>query len=200
MIFYEVIVSYSSACSLGDNQQVIAVNWKFPGSLIDDITTKSVDIHVFKELDEELLVTWSRIRKWCVPWQDGNHWQIVHFPPKWNFTCKFQLKDQIGLNFLLNHYGLLDWALMLAWFNEFRAYRIASTLETSLECLREFYLMGGGQMSIQRSCTLQYCVKPFKLIQVICYRSQSEVSWHPRMNATANTKCGYLLREPWQKI
>ncbi|KAJ6717207.1 hypothetical protein OIU74_009681 [Salix koriyanagi] len=25
--------------------------------------------------------------------------------------------------------------------------------------------MGGEQMSIQRSCTLQYCVKPFKLIQ-----------------------------------
>ncbi|KAF9676359.1 hypothetical protein SADUNF_Sadunf09G0130400 [Salix dunnii] len=55
---------------------------------------------------------------------------------------------------------------------------------------QQFYLMGGGQMSIQRSCTLRYCVKPFKMIQVICYRSQSEVSWHPRMNATANTKCG----------
>ncbi|KAL9370432.1 hypothetical protein Peur_035572 [Populus x canadensis] len=45
------------------------------------------------------------------------------------------------------------------------AYRIASNLETTLECLREFYLMGRGQMNIQRSCTLQYCVKPFKLIQ-----------------------------------
>jgi hypothetical protein len=55
---------------------------------------------------------------------------------------------------------------MLAWFNEFQAYRIASNLETTLECLREFYLMGRGQMNIQRSCTLQYCVKPFKLIQV----------------------------------
>ncbi|KAG5239336.1 hypothetical protein IMY05_009G0134100 [Salix suchowensis] len=71
------------------------------------------------------------------------------------------------LGFKFSSQPLWFTGLMLAWFNEFQVYRIASTLETSLECLRELYLMGGEQMSIQRSCTLQYCVKPFKLIQVV---------------------------------
>ncbi|KAH6815567.1 Cupredoxin superfamily protein [Perilla frutescens var. hirtella] len=93
---YELEYSYITASPLGVPQQVIAVNGKFPGPVINVTTNYNVVVNVKNKLDENLLVTWSGIQMRRASWQDGVLGTNCPIPPKWNWTYQFQVKDQIG--------------------------------------------------------------------------------------------------------
>ncbi|KAK7322444.1 hypothetical protein VNO77_25824 [Canavalia gladiata] len=92
----ELHLSYTTVSPLGVPQQVIAVNGKFPGPLINTTTNDNVVVNVFNELDEDLLITWSGVQMRRNTWEDGVLGTNCPIPPKWNWTYKFQVKDQIG--------------------------------------------------------------------------------------------------------
>lgn len=93
---FELEYSYITASPLGVPQQVIAVNGKFPGPVINVTTNYNVVVNVKNKLDENLLVTWSGIQMRRSSWQDGVLGTNCPIPPKWNWTYQFQVKDQIG--------------------------------------------------------------------------------------------------------
>ncbi|KAI3471052.1 hypothetical protein Pfo_027715 [Paulownia fortunei] len=89
-------ISYITASPLGVPQQVIAVNGKFPGPVLNVTTNYNVVVNVKNKLDEDLLITWSGIQMRRSSWQDGVLGTNCPIPPKWNWTYQFQVKDQIG--------------------------------------------------------------------------------------------------------
>ncbi|KAL0403066.1 UNVERIFIED_CONTAM: Monocopper oxidase-like protein SKU5 [Sesamum radiatum] len=93
---FELDFSYITASPLGVPQQVLAVNGKFPGPVINVTTNYNVVVNVKNKLDEDLLVTWSGIQMRRSSWQDGVLGTNCPIPPKWNWTYQFQVKDQIG--------------------------------------------------------------------------------------------------------
>ncbi|GAV73650.1 Cu-oxidase domain-containing protein/Cu-oxidase_2 domain-containing protein/Cu-oxidase_3 domain-containing protein [Cephalotus follicularis] len=95
-VSYELKLSYITASPLGVPQQVIAVNGKFPGPLMNVTTNNNVVVNVWNELDENLLMTWPGIQMRHNSWQDGVLGTNCPIPPKWNWTYQFQVKDQIG--------------------------------------------------------------------------------------------------------
>ncbi|KAF3949460.1 hypothetical protein CMV_024667 [Castanea mollissima] len=95
-VFYDLRLSYITASPLGVPQQVIAVNGKFPGPLINSTTNDNVNVNVHNDLDENLLMTWSGIQMRRDSWQDGVLGTNCPIQPKRNWTYQFQMKDQIG--------------------------------------------------------------------------------------------------------
>nr|POE57585.1 monocopper oxidase-like protein sks1 [Quercus suber] len=95
-IFYDLRLSYITASPLGVPQQVIAVNGKFPGPLINSTTNDNLNVNVHNDLDENLLMTWSGIQMRRDSWQDGVLGTNCPIHPKRNWTYQFQMKDQIG--------------------------------------------------------------------------------------------------------
>ncbi|XP_009773835.1 monocopper oxidase-like protein SKS1 [Nicotiana sylvestris] len=93
---FELEYSYITVSPLGVPQQVIAVNGKFPGPVLNVTTNYNVVVNVKNKLDENLLVTWSGIQMRRSSWQDGVLGTNCPIPAKWNFTYQFQVKDQIG--------------------------------------------------------------------------------------------------------
>ncbi|KAH7863709.1 hypothetical protein Vadar_020996 [Vaccinium darrowii] len=93
---FDFVVSYITASPLGVPQQVIAINGKFPGPIINVTTNNNVVVNVKNKLDENLLLTWNGIQQRRVSWQDGVLGTNCPIPPKWNWTYQFQVKDQIG--------------------------------------------------------------------------------------------------------
>ncbi|XP_075492219.1 monocopper oxidase-like protein SKU5 [Primulina tabacum] len=93
---FELVLSYITASPLGVPQQVIAVNGKFPGPILNVTTNYNVVVNVRNKLDESLLITWSGIQMRRASWQDGVLGTNCPIPPKWNWTYQFQAKDQIG--------------------------------------------------------------------------------------------------------
>ncbi|KAG2299030.1 hypothetical protein Bca52824_035502 [Brassica carinata] len=95
-VSYVFEVTYITASPLGVPQQVIAVNGKFPGPVIEATTNYNVDVSLFNRLDEPLLLTWNGIEMRRNSWQDGVLGTNCPIPPQRNFTYSFQVKDQIG--------------------------------------------------------------------------------------------------------
>ncbi|KAH6794987.1 Cupredoxin superfamily protein [Perilla frutescens var. hirtella] len=95
-VSYQFVVSYITASPLGVPQQVIAINGKFPGPVINVTTNNNVVVNVRNKLDESLLMHWSGIQQRRSSWQDGLLGTNCPIPPKWNWTYQFQVKDQIG--------------------------------------------------------------------------------------------------------
>ncbi|KAG7605699.1 putative L-ascorbate oxidase [Arabidopsis thaliana] len=98
-VSYDFTLSYITASPLGVPQQVIAVNGKFPGPVINATTNYNVHVNVLNHLDEPLLLTWPGVQMRRNSWQDGVLGTNCPIPPNWNFTYDFQLKDQIGSYF-----------------------------------------------------------------------------------------------------
>ncbi|KAL0304761.1 UNVERIFIED_CONTAM: Monocopper oxidase-like protein SKU5 [Sesamum calycinum] len=94
--YFDMELSYITVSPLGVPQQVIAVNGKFPGPVINVTTNYNVVVNVKNKLDEDLLMTWSGIQMRRSSWQDGVLGTNCPIPPKWNWTYQFQVKDQIG--------------------------------------------------------------------------------------------------------
>ncbi|CAN6460735.1 unnamed protein product [Victoria cruziana] len=94
--FYNWDVSYITAAPLGVEQQVIAINGRFPGPIVNVTTNYNVVVNVNNNLDEPLLITWSGIQQRRNSWQDGVLGTTCPIPPSWNWTYQFQVKDQIG--------------------------------------------------------------------------------------------------------
>ncbi|XP_059450220.1 monocopper oxidase-like protein SKS1 [Corylus avellana] len=94
--FYDLHVSYITASPLGVPQQVIAINEKFPGPVINSTTNYNVVVNVWNDLDEDLLMTWPGIQMRRNSWQDGLLGTNCPIHPKRNWTYQFQVKDQIG--------------------------------------------------------------------------------------------------------
>ncbi|VFR01956.1 unnamed protein product [Cuscuta campestris] len=95
-VFLDYEVSYMTASPLGVEQQVIAVNGKFPGPPMNVTTNNNVIVNVRNKLDEDLLMHWSGIQMRKNSWQDGVLGTNCPIPAKWNWTYQFQVKDQIG--------------------------------------------------------------------------------------------------------
>ncbi|KAJ9706827.1 hypothetical protein PVL29_002012 [Vitis rotundifolia] len=95
-VHFDFEVSYITASPLGVPQQVIAINGKFPGPVVNATTNNNVEVNVRNKLDENLLITWSGIQQRRSSWQDGVLGTNCPIPPKWNWTYQFQVKDQIG--------------------------------------------------------------------------------------------------------
>ncbi|CBI31884.3 hypothetical protein VitviT2T_002170 [Vitis vinifera] len=95
-VHFDFEVSYITASPLGVPQQVIAINGKFPGPVVNATTNNNVVVNVRNKLDENLLITWSGIQQRRSSWQDGVPGTNCPIPPKWNWTYQFQVKDQIG--------------------------------------------------------------------------------------------------------
>ncbi|XP_019440896.1 PREDICTED: monocopper oxidase-like protein SKS1 [Lupinus angustifolius] len=89
-------VSYQTLSPLGVPQRVIAINGNFPGQPINVTTNDNLYVNVFNELDEDLLITWPGVQMKRNAWSDGVLGTNCPIPPKWNWTYKFQVKDQIG--------------------------------------------------------------------------------------------------------
>ncbi|KAI5017388.1 hypothetical protein ZWY2020_042276 [Hordeum vulgare] len=104
--FFDWDVSYVTAAPLGVKQQVIGINGKFPGPVVNITTNWNVVVNVLNDLDEPLLITWNGIqhRKNC--WQDGVLGTNCPIPAGWNWTYEFQVKDQIGSFFYFPPTGL----------------------------------------------------------------------------------------------
>ncbi|CAN6287774.1 unnamed protein product [Urochloa humidicola] len=104
--FFDWDVSYVTAAPLGVKQQVIGINGKFPGPVVNITTNWNVVVNVLNDLDEPLLITWNGIqhRKNC--WQDGVLGTNCPIPSGWNWTYEFQVKDQIGSFFYFPSTGL----------------------------------------------------------------------------------------------
>ncbi|KAK9103192.1 hypothetical protein Sjap_020446 [Stephania japonica] len=95
-VYYDWEVSYITASPLGVPQQVIAINKKFPGPVVNVTTNNNLVVNVSNALDEELLITWNGIQHRRNSWQDGVLGTTCPIPVGWNFTYQFQVKDQIG--------------------------------------------------------------------------------------------------------
>ncbi|OVA18870.1 Multicopper oxidase [Macleaya cordata] len=95
-VYYDWEVSYITAAPLGVEQQVIAINKKFPGPILNATTNNNVVVNVTNRLDEPLLMTWNGIQHRRNSWQDGVLGTNCPIPKDWNWTYQFQVKDQIG--------------------------------------------------------------------------------------------------------
>ncbi|GKU85905.1 hypothetical protein SLEP1_g507 [Rubroshorea leprosula] len=95
-VFFDWTVSYVSASPLGVKQQVIGVNGKFPGPVLNLTTNWNVVVNVKNDLDEPLLITWNGVQHRKNSWQDGVSGTNCPIPAGWNWTYQFQVKDQIG--------------------------------------------------------------------------------------------------------
>ncbi|XP_024968817.1 monocopper oxidase-like protein SKS1 [Cynara cardunculus var. scolymus] len=93
---FELQFSYITASPLGVPQQVVAVNGKFPGPTLNVTTNNNVVVNVKNKLDESLLITWPGIEMRRSSWQDGVLGTNCPIPSNWNWTYRFQVKDQIG--------------------------------------------------------------------------------------------------------
>ncbi|KAK1392845.1 monocopper oxidase-like protein SKS1 [Heracleum sosnowskyi] len=93
---FDFELSYITASPLGIPQQVIAVNGKFPGPTINVTTNEHVIVNVRNKLDENALLTWPGVQMRRVSWQDGVLGTNCPIRSGWNWTYKFQVKDQIG--------------------------------------------------------------------------------------------------------
>jgi iron transport multicopper oxidase len=93
---FDLEFSYITASPLGVPQQVIAVNKKLPGPIINVTTNYNVVVNVRNRLDEEILITWAGIQMRRSSWQDGVLGTNCPIPAGWNWTYQFQVKDQIG--------------------------------------------------------------------------------------------------------
>lgn len=95
-VFFDWTVSYVTASPLGVKQQVIGINGKFPGPILNVTTNWNVVVNVKNGLDEPLLLTWNGIQHRKNSWQDGVLGTNCPIPAGWNWTYQFQVKDQIG--------------------------------------------------------------------------------------------------------
>ncbi|XP_043715929.1 monocopper oxidase-like protein SKU5 [Telopea speciosissima] len=95
-VSYDWTVSYITAAPLGVQQQVIAINGKFPGPIVNVTTNNNVVVNVLNRLDEDLLYTWDGIQHRRNSWQDGVLGTTCPIPKDYNWTYQFQVKDQIG--------------------------------------------------------------------------------------------------------
>ncbi|KAJ4956163.1 hypothetical protein NE237_012946 [Protea cynaroides] len=95
-VYYDWTVSYINASPLGVPQQVIAVNGKFPGPIVNVTTNNNLVVNVINRLDEDLLFTWDGIQQRRNSWQDGVLGTTCPIPKDYNWTYQFQVKDQIG--------------------------------------------------------------------------------------------------------
>ncbi|KAM7265655.1 hypothetical protein ACFE04_003338 [Oxalis oulophora] len=95
-VYYDWTVSYITANPLGLKQKVIGINGMFPGPILNVTTNWNVQINVKNHLDEPLLLTWNGIQNRKNSWQDGVLGTNCPIPAGWNWTYKFQVKDQIG--------------------------------------------------------------------------------------------------------
>ncbi|KAG0486631.1 hypothetical protein HPP92_008726 [Vanilla planifolia] len=89
-------VAYMKAAPLGVEQQVISINGKFPGPIVNVTTNWNVAVNVLNSLDEPLLITWDGVQQRKNSWQDGVLGTNCPIPVGWNWTYQFQVKDQIG--------------------------------------------------------------------------------------------------------
>ncbi|KAK8934457.1 Monocopper oxidase-like protein SKU5 [Platanthera zijinensis] len=94
--FFDWNVAYMKASPLGVEQQVISVNGKFPGPVVNVTTNWNVVVNVLNSLDEPLLITWDGVEQRKNSWQDGVLGTNCPIPVGWNWTYQFQVKDQIG--------------------------------------------------------------------------------------------------------
>ncbi|KAG9136607.1 hypothetical protein Leryth_020274 [Lithospermum erythrorhizon] len=78
------------------DQPVITINGLFPGPLINSSTNDNININVFNDMDEPLLLTWNGIQQRLNSWQDGVSGTNCPILPGSNWTYAFQMKDQIG--------------------------------------------------------------------------------------------------------
>nr|GMC85215.1 monocopper oxidase-like protein SKU5 [Ipomoea batatas] len=94
--FYDFEVSYITASPLGVEQQVIAVNGKFPGPVINVTTNYNVVVNVKNNVNGFVKIDRSGVQQRKSSWQDGVLGTNCPIPAKWNWTYQFQVKDQIG--------------------------------------------------------------------------------------------------------
>ncbi|KAJ8753172.1 hypothetical protein K2173_017749 [Erythroxylum novogranatense] len=98
------IALFSRLCFAADptisyDFKVIAIGGNFPGPLINATTNYNVVVNVHSGLDENFLMTWTGIQMRRNSWQDGVLGTTCPIHSKQNFTCNFQVKDQIGSYF-----------------------------------------------------------------------------------------------------
>ncbi|XP_020703616.1 monocopper oxidase-like protein SKU5 [Dendrobium catenatum] len=94
--YFDWNVAYMKTAPLGVEQQVISINGKFPGPVVNVTTNWNVAINVLNSLDEPLLITWDGVQHRKNSWQDGVRGTNCPIPAGWNWTYQFQVKDQIG--------------------------------------------------------------------------------------------------------
>ncbi|XP_020594857.1 monocopper oxidase-like protein SKU5, partial [Phalaenopsis equestris] len=94
--YFDWNVAYMKAAPLGVEQQVISINGKFPGPVVNVTTNWNVAVNVLNSLDEPLLITWDGVQQRKNSWQDGVRGTNCPIPAGWNWTYQFQVKDQIG--------------------------------------------------------------------------------------------------------
>ncbi|XP_076883956.1 L-ascorbate oxidase homolog [Bidens hawaiensis] len=94
--FFEWKVTYGTMSPLGVPQQVILINDKFPGPVINCTSNNNIVVNVFNNLDEPFLLTWNGVQHRKNSWVDGTPGTMCPIQPGTNFTYKFQVKDQIG--------------------------------------------------------------------------------------------------------
>ncbi|KAG9158619.1 hypothetical protein Leryth_019228 [Lithospermum erythrorhizon] len=78
------------------DQPVITINGLFPGPMVNSSTNDNININVFNDMDEPLLLTWNGIQQRLNSWQDGVSGTNCPIMPGSNWTYAFQMKDQIG--------------------------------------------------------------------------------------------------------
>ncbi|XP_077225124.1 monocopper oxidase-like protein SKU5 isoform X1 [Tasmannia lanceolata] len=76
--------------------KMIGINKQFPGPIVNVATNWNVVVNIQNNLDEPLLITWNGIQQRRDSWQDGVSGTNCPIPAGWNWTYKFQVKDQIG--------------------------------------------------------------------------------------------------------
>ncbi|KAG8388859.1 hypothetical protein BUALT_Bualt02G0168800 [Buddleja alternifolia] len=104
-VFYDWTVSYITAAPLGVRQQVIGIDGRFPGPILNVTTNWNVVVNVKNSLDEPFLLTWNGIQHRKNSWQDGVSGTNCPIPAGWNWTYQFQVKDQIGSFFYFPSLG-----------------------------------------------------------------------------------------------
>ncbi|XP_020587237.1 monocopper oxidase-like protein SKU5 [Phalaenopsis equestris] len=104
--YFDWNVAYMKASPLGVEQQVISINGKFPGPVVNVTTNWNVAVNVLNSLDEPLLITWDGVQQRKNSWQDGVLGTNCPIPVGWNWTYQFQVKDQIGSFFYFPSIGL----------------------------------------------------------------------------------------------
>ncbi|KAL6564947.1 Monocopper oxidase-like protein sku5 [Orobanche minor] len=104
-VFYDWTVSYITVSPLGVKQQVIGIDGRFPGPILNVTTNWNVVVNVKNNLDEPFLMTWNGIQQRKNSWQDGVSGTNCPIPAGWNWTYQFQVKDQIGSFFYFPSIG-----------------------------------------------------------------------------------------------
>ncbi|XWS41961.1 hypothetical protein CRYUN_Cryun17cG0127300 [Craigia yunnanensis] len=94
--YYTWLVTYGTRAPLGVYQRVILINNQFPGPPIEVVTNENIIVNVINQLDKPFLITWHGIKQRKTSWQDGVLGTNCPIPTHSNWTCKFQMKDQIG--------------------------------------------------------------------------------------------------------